>query len=376
MTMDFSVLNAQASNSLAIARDNVAPNNSADEAQAKRVALEFESVLLQQLTASLNPKEDEEGADESNLFGGGSSGSGVYRQMFSEQIASTMAQSGGIGLSDIILQQLRSKSADVHANSTPNTSLPTNTAHAISAARQIRERAGATQPTTNSVMHNATAVNNANLYPEATIISEASSEATAPQPVSAPAIANFTSNSSSIPPASSSIDVTRALRPRRVFDNVPSASDTRMTLNPAASIRSRHVPLQMPLQNGRISSNFGVRHDPINGHERHHDGVDIAAPRGTPIASAGAGTVIFAGWQRGYGNTVIVEHGDGRRTRYAHAEKLFVYPGEAVEAGQTIAAVGSTGHSTGPHLHFEVIEGERPVDPLRALANDLTLARR
>jgi murein DD-endopeptidase MepM/ murein hydrolase activator NlpD len=132
----------------------------------------------------------------------------------------------------------------------------------------------------------------------------------------------------------------------------------------------------MPLQNGRISSNFGARRDPINGRQRQHNGIDIAAPRGTPIDAAGDGTVVFAGWQRGYGNTVIVEHADGRRTRYGHAEKLFVQPGETVEAGQVIAAVGSTGRSTGPHLHFEVIEADRRIDPLRALANDLTLARR
>jgi len=375
MTTDFSILNASPSNSLAPLRDNIAANNSTDEAQAKRVALEFESVLLQQLTASLNPKEDEESNDESNLFGG-SSGSGVYRQMFSEQIASTMAQSGGIGLSDIILQQLHSKSADVHAKATPNTSLPTNTARALHAARQIRESSSAAQPAAKNLAPNATAVKDANFYPEAVIISEAASEASAPQPLPAPSTTSFTSNSSLGSLPSSSVDPIRAVRPRRVFDNAPSANDARMTLDHAFPARSAHVPLQMPLQNGRISSNFGVRHDPINGHERHHEGVDIAAPRGTPIASAGDGTVIFAGWQRGYGNTVIVEHGDGRRTRYAHAEKLFVHPGEIVGAGQTIAAVGSTGHSTGPHLHFEVIEGERPVDPLRALANDLTLARR
>jgi murein DD-endopeptidase MepM/ murein hydrolase activator NlpD len=100
---------------------------------------------------------------------------------------------------------------------------------------------------------------------------------------------------------------------------------------------------------------------------RMHDGLDIAAPTGTPIQSALGGTVRHAGWIKGYGNTVIIDHGAGRSTLYAHASELLVEAGDRVERGAEIARVGSTGHSTGPHLHFEVRENGKTVDPRGAL---------
>lgn len=114
---------------------------------------------------------------------------------------------------------------------------------------------------------------------------------------------------------------------------------------------------------GRTSSRFGSRRDPIHGHERHHAGLDIAAPTGTPIRAVMSGTVVSAGERGGYGNTVVVEHSDGSRGLYAHCSRLDVAAGQRIRAGQPIAAVGSTGRSTGPHLHFELrIDGEA-VDP-------------
>lgn len=136
-----------------------------------------------------------------------------------------------------------------------------------------------------------------------------------------------------------------------------------------------YVSLQSPLR-GEIRSKFGMRRDPINGRMRLHQGIDIPAKRGTPIEAAAAGTVVFAGRNKGYGNMVMIEHADGRRTLYAHAQSLFVSVGDTVAAGESIAAVGSTGHSTGPHLHFEVREANRAVNPLSALSNENTYARR
>jgi len=135
------------------------------------------------------------------------------------------------------------------------------------------------------------------------------------------------------------------------------------------------VSLSLPVR-GRVSSSFGARRDPFTGRRRVHEGVDIAVPKGTPIRAAAEGTVVFAGRQRGYGNTVILQHADGRKTRYAHAAKLGVTVGEAVGKGETIGLVGSTGRSTGPHLHFEVIDGGRHVNPLGAVAHDARLADR
>lgn len=118
----------------------------------------------------------------------------------------------------------------------------------------------------------------------------------------------------------------------------------------------------------RITSNFGGRADPITGVWTSHGGTDIAAPYGTAIVSANDGVVIFAGWHYSYGNYVIVDHGGGIATLYGHSSKLLVSKGQAVSRGEKIALVGSTGYSTGNHLHFEVrINGVRtqPMDYLK-----------
>ncbi|MEL6351184.1 MAG: peptidoglycan DD-metalloendopeptidase family protein [Cyanobacteria bacterium J06627_28] len=115
---------------------------------------------------------------------------------------------------------------------------------------------------------------------------------------------------------------------------------------------------------GPITSNFGRRYHPVLGYSRFHAGTDFGAEHGSPIQAAETGIVIFSGWYGGYGNTVILEHGGGVTTLYAHASRLNVSEGQAVRKGDAIAAIGSTGLSTGPHLHFEVRRSGEPVDPL------------
>lgn len=115
---------------------------------------------------------------------------------------------------------------------------------------------------------------------------------------------------------------------------------------------------------GRITSRFGSRLHPVLGYRRFHAGVDFGASYGTGIVAADSGKVIFSGWYGGYGNSVIIDHGGGLTTLYAHASRLNVREGQAVTKGQSIAAVGSTGLSTGPHLHFEVRRNGSPVDPM------------
>lgn len=110
---------------------------------------------------------------------------------------------------------------------------------------------------------------------------------------------------------------------------------------------------------GRLTSRFGIRG------RRRHDGIDIAAAAGTPIRAAAAGRVLFAGNQStGYGNLVILHHAQDMITVYAHCRQLLVVEGQRVQQGQTIATVGSTGRSTGPHLHFEIRKRTRPRNPL------------
>jgi murein DD-endopeptidase MepM/ murein hydrolase activator NlpD len=121
----------------------------------------------------------------------------------------------------------------------------------------------------------------------------------------------------------------------------------------------------MPVS-GAISSGFGWRVHPITGERRLHKGVDFAAPTGTPIFAAADGVVTDAGWtDGGYGNIVELRHADGTLTLYAHTNQVYVAKGQSVRQGQPIAEVGSTGRSTGPHLHFEIQpDGKNAVDPI------------
>jgi len=126
----------------------------------------------------------------------------------------------------------------------------------------------------------------------------------------------------------------------------------------------RNYPTLWPIR-GQISSGFGWRTNPMGGRGgEHHAGVDIPARTGTPIRAAGGGTVIFSCWQNGYGNTVIINHGNGITTLYAHNTRNRVEVGQRVERGDVIAYVGSTGRSTGPHLHYEVRLNNRAVNPI------------
>ncbi len=123
-----------------------------------------------------------------------------------------------------------------------------------------------------------------------------------------------------------------------------------------------------PLQSkGRISSYFGYRFHPILRKRKYHSGIDIAAPQGLSILAADSGVVAFAGWNNGYGKMVILDHGSGFSTVYGHCSILQVNQGQTITKGQTIAQVGSTGLSTGPHLHFEVRKNGVPVNPLTYL---------
>jgi murein DD-endopeptidase MepM/ murein hydrolase activator NlpD len=113
----------------------------------------------------------------------------------------------------------------------------------------------------------------------------------------------------------------------------------------------------------RVTSGFGNRIDPVHGRRAWHAGVDVAAPEGTAIRAVRDGTVVFSGKRGGYGNLVILDHGDGVTTRYAHCRDLGVRAGDTVRAGQDIATVGSTGRSTGPHVHLEMRRNGHPVAP-------------
>ncbi|EQD76765.1 M23 peptidase domain protein [mine drainage metagenome] len=129
------------------------------------------------------------------------------------------------------------------------------------------------------------------------------------------------------------------------------------------SLRREIIPSGHPVQTFWVSSPFGWRIDPITGRLEFHEGIDLAAPEGEPIHAVAAGVVTWAGPRYGFGNIVMINDGQGYTTYYAHCEKVFVKIGQVIRRGETIALVGSTGMSTGPHVHFEVLRDNRPVNP-------------
>jgi murein DD-endopeptidase MepM/ murein hydrolase activator NlpD len=132
----------------------------------------------------------------------------------------------------------------------------------------------------------------------------------------------------------------------------------------ALSQAARAIPSRMPVSNFNYTSGFGGRYDPFNGGAAFHAGVDMAGSNGEPILAAAPGTVVRAGWMGGYGNCIEIDHGHGLATRYGHLSQIEVHTGDRIAAGNQIGRMGSTGRSTGSHLHFEVRVDGRAVDPM------------
>lgn len=157
-------------------------------------------------------------------------------------------------------------------------------------------------------------------------------------------------------------------RKKEQLDNVNKIEEDQNKRDEEESSRNESTMLEWPTSATYISSYFGERLDPIDGTPSYHWGLDIAGPEGTDIYAAESGTVTHVGWYGGYGNLIIIQHGNGLETRYAHLSGYYVSEGDSVSRGQLIAPMGTTGYSTGPHLHFEVrINGEAqdPLDYIR-----------
>lgn len=142
-------------------------------------------------------------------------------------------------------------------------------------------------------------------------------------------------------------------------------------------LRLQSIPAIQPILNKdlkRTASGFGMRLDPVYKILKFHEGMDFTAPIGTEIFATGNGTVIFTGWQQGYGNTIKIDHGFGYQTWYAHLNNIITKAGRKVTRGEVIGKVGNTGKSTGPHLHYEVRYRGKPVDPRNYYFMDLSPA--
>lgn len=148
------------------------------------------------------------------------------------------------------------------------------------------------------------------------------------------------------------------------FDTQQTQLGVLQSLLANREVSAELTPSGMPVADGFITSRFGERIDPFTGRESFHPGLDISVPRGTGVHAVAAGVVTFAGERMGYGKVVEIDHGDGYMTRYAHNSKLLAHVGEAVHAGELISDAGSTGRSTGPHVHFEVWHDGKLVNPI------------
>lgn len=168
-------------------------------------------------------------------------------------------------------------------------------------------------------------------------------------------------------------------------DDVPDAASLAEDANAVMEALARYqsarsaigpAPIHRPLAvEARRSSNFGNRRDPFTRNKAFHSGIDFAAPSGSTVLSAGRGKVVFAGRRSGYGNLVEISHGGGLTSRYAHLSAFLVKVGQTVETGTPIARVGSTGRSTGPHLHFEIRRKDVAMDPTAFLEAGRRLRR-
>jgi len=131
------------------------------------------------------------------------------------------------------------------------------------------------------------------------------------------------------------------------------------------NLQAEIIPTGRPTQGGWISSFFGMRTDPFNGRREFHEGMDFAGKAGSNVMAVAAGVVTWAGERYGYGNLVEINHGNGYVTRYGHNKEILVKVGDTVKKGKLLARMGSTGRSTGPHVHFEVLRHGKPVNPAK-----------
>ncbi|MFH7029376.1 MAG: M23 family metallopeptidase [Heteroscytonema crispum UTEX LB 1556] len=160
-----------------------------------------------------------------------------------------------------------------------------------------------------------------------------------------------------IPQISSWVESQLLVKSLQSLIGIPNTTITNMT----SSITGQ---IAFPTAQGiPVTSEFGWRKHPITGERRFHTGIDFGATLGTPIYAVDTGSIELAGFKGGYGKTVIVNHGGGKSTLYGHASSLYVRQGQKVVRGQMVAAIGSTGVSRGPHLHFEVRINNKPVNP-------------
>jgi len=157
---------------------------------------------------------------------------------------------------------------------------------------------------------------------------------------------------------------------RRQIELENASTEELLTLVRGRKDQLDHTPTINPCE-GFVTRGFGMHTDPFTGSYQPHNGVDIAAPKGTPVYATANGVVASTAYQSGLGNLIVVNHGNGYSTSYGHLSKIMVAPGHKVNRGELIGLVGSTGYSTGPHLHYEVHQNDRAIDPANYIVKSI-----
>ncbi|KHK02156.1 peptidoglycan DD-metalloendopeptidase family protein [Desulfovibrio sp. TomC] len=299
---------------------SLAGGGDAKEAKLRKACQGFESVFISKLFAQMRATVPKDGILHGQY-------EDQYYSMFDKAMCDKMAESGGIGLADMMYRQLKSRVTGSGETAGTGDVLPANRPVGRNGSGVASDRV--------------------------------------PMPAT-----GMPSGPHSVPPQNLSPAVTAALaRPGTGLlapSHQPAAGSSQNTDDITAEIQAAE-PMAAPTT-GSITSEYGWRTDPFKGKQAWHAGMDIAAAEGDSVAACWDGTVTYAGAKGGYGNVVEIEHAGGWKSVYGHLRNYDVAVGETVTAGGKIAEVGSTGRSTGPHLHFEMRRGSQTVDPHSLLA--------
>jgi flagellar protein FlgJ len=303
-----------------------------ERAQVAKLAQEFEAMLMLQMIRGMRQSMLDEESSEGDLFGGETFGGGALGDTFDTELAGHLARAGGIGLGDWLSARVAAK---------------LNGAEKLDDAGKLNDADG----TDAADVRGATTVQG--------------SDARTGQSIGLTGVSALPLKETVTPKG---LDEGRSLAlPTAPTTPVSEKRHLQPDAGRQADMASDDFRLSMPLESVTTSA-FGWRRDPLNGRQTFHHGVDLRAAYGDAVSAAAGGTVVFAGERGGYGNMVIVRHEGGMETRYAHLSSVDVAAGATVDAGTPLGRAGSTGRSTAPHLHFEVVVNGERVDPERVAA--------
>lgn len=315
------------------------PEQDKREAKMREASQDFEALLLHQLLKQMRSTVPKEGLLHSR-------DKEFWQSHFDTEMSVLWARAGGIGLGEIIFQQLREHQIKASkASSPPAKDIPVMTLLPPYIASTAEKK-------TPDKTEQASAP---------LVVSDDEHEPDLPhahvESVYSARLLGISDPMERVRSLARAIEERGGVVPEHP-GFTPDEINVARDVTAAAGLPPMHWPLQ-----ARVSSGFGWRRDPFTGERAWHAGVDLAAPKGTPVQAAWDGRVVFVGEQGGYGRIVVLEHAGGWRTYYAHNDANKVRVGDKVRAGQTIATVGLSGRSSGPHLHFEIRQDNLAWDP-------------